>query len=127
MRVPGVLSFKKGHMSGGGTNGLFDQNNDVLTINEKAAVTVLDDEGHPTTDFTAGSAVLDRAQHVLTLDKQVHVVRGAQVTDTDHSTARLSENNEVITRGSSWNIASRQDERIGFTPTRSSSEARYQL
>ena len=96
IRVPGAVAFKKGRMSGNGTNGIFDQNNDVLTINEKAAVRVVDDEGHPTTDFTAGSAVLDRAQHVLTLDKQVHVVRGAQITDTDHSTARLSENNEII-------------------------------
>jgi len=97
IRVPGAVAFKKGRMSGNGTNGIFDQNNDVLTINEKAAVTVVDEAGHPTTDFTSGSAVLDRMQHVLTLDKQVHVVRGAQITDTDHSTARLSENNEIIT------------------------------
>jgi len=97
IRVPGVVAFKKGRMSGRGTNGIFDQNNDVLTINENAAVTVVDEEGHPTTDFTAGSAVLDRTQHMLTLDKQVHVVRGPQITDTDHSTARLSQNNEVIT------------------------------
>jgi len=97
IRVPGAVAFKKGRMSGTGTNGVFDQNHDVLTINEKAAVTVVDDEGHPTTDFTAGAAVLDRMQHVLTLDKQVHVVRGAQITDADHSTARLAENNEIIT------------------------------
>ena len=97
VRAPGAVEFKKGHMSGRGTNGTFDQNNDVLTIAENAAVTVVDEEGHPTTDFTSGSAVLDRMQHVLTLDKQVHVVRGAQITDTDHSTARLSENNEIIT------------------------------
>jgi LPS export ABC transporter protein LptC len=97
VRAPGTVDFKKGHMSGRGTNGTFDQNNDVLTIAENAAVTVVDEEGHPTTDFTSGSAVLDRMQHVLTLDKQVHVVRGAQITDTDHSTARLSENNEIIT------------------------------
>ncbi|HEY7191155.1 MAG TPA: LPS export ABC transporter periplasmic protein LptC [Vicinamibacterales bacterium] len=97
VRAPGAVDFKKGHMSGHGTNGTFDQNNDVLTIAENAAVTVRDEEGHPTTDFTSGSAVLDRMQHMLTLDKQVHVVRGAQITDTDHSTARLSENNEIIT------------------------------
>jgi LPS export ABC transporter protein LptC len=97
VRAPGAVAFKKGRMSGTGTNGTFDQNNDVLNIAEKAAVTVVDDAGHPTTDFTSGSAVLDRTQHVLTLDKQVHVVRGGQVTDTDHSTARLAENNEVIT------------------------------
>jgi lipopolysaccharide export system protein LptA len=97
VRAPAAVEFKKGRMSGRGTNGAFDQNNDVLTIAENAAVTVVDDEGHPTTDFTSGSAVLDRMQHVLTLDKQVHVVRGAQITDTDHATARLSENNEIIT------------------------------
>jgi lipopolysaccharide export system protein LptA len=97
VRAPGGVDFKKGRMSGRGTNGTFDQNKDVLTIAENAAVTVLDEEGHPTTDFTSGSAVLDRVQHVLTLDKQVHVVRGEQITDTDHSTARLAENNEVIT------------------------------
>ena len=97
VRVPGAVMFKKGKMSGSGTNGTYDQTNDVLTIREQAVISVVDDEGHPTTDFTAGSATLDRLQHVLTLDMRVHVVRGAQVVDSDHSTARLAENNEVVT------------------------------
>src|SRR5262245_34116118 len=90
VRVPGAVQFKKGHMSGSGTNGTYDQNNDILTIGEQAAVTVTDDVGHPTTEFTSGSAVLDRMQHGLTLDMHVHVVRGMQIIDTDHSSARLN-------------------------------------
>ena len=97
VRVPGAVMFKKGRMSGSGTNGTYDQNNEILTIAEHAAITVVDDEGQPTTDFTAGSATLDRMQHVLTLDMRVHVVRGAQVVDSDHSAARLAASNEVVT------------------------------
>jgi lipopolysaccharide export system protein LptA len=97
VRVPGAVMFKKGRMSGSGTKGTYDQNNEILTIAERAAITVVDDEGHPTTDFTAGSSTLDRLQHVLTLDTHVHVVRGAQVVDSDHSTARLAASNEVVT------------------------------
>jgi lipopolysaccharide export system protein LptA len=95
--VPGAVMFKKGRMSGSGVNGTYDQMKDVLTIAEQAAITVVDDAGHPTTDFSAGSATLDRLQHVLTMDMRVHVIRGTQVTDTDHTTARLADNNEVVT------------------------------
>lgn len=97
VRVPGAVQFKKGHMSGSGTNGTYDQNSDILTIAEQAAVTVTDGEGHPTTEFTSGSAMLDRLQHGLTLDMHVHVVRGMQIIDTDHSSARLNANNDVVT------------------------------
>jgi lipopolysaccharide export system protein LptA len=34
---------------------------------------------------------------VLTLDVHVHAIRGPQIIDTDHSTARLADNNETIT------------------------------
>lgn len=95
--VPGMVMFKKGHMSGSGVKATYDQAKDVLTMAEQAAVTVTDDAGHPTTEFSAGNATLDRMQHVLTLDTKVHVVRDPQVIDTDHANARLTESNDVVT------------------------------
>jgi hypothetical protein len=40
-----------------------------------------DEKGQPTTDFNAGTAVLDRQQNTLTLDGQAHVLRNQQVID----------------------------------------------
>ena len=41
--------------------------------------------------------MLDRLQHLLTLDTGVHVVRDDQVIDTDHANGRLSASNDIVT------------------------------
>jgi lipopolysaccharide export system protein LptA len=46
--------------------------------------------------FAAGTAVLDRVQHVLTLDRSVHVMRHEQVIETDHAVGRLSTDDDVV-------------------------------
>jgi lipopolysaccharide export system protein LptA len=83
-------------MTGSGTNATYDQNKDVLTITEQAKVNISDEAGKPTTEFTAGSSVLDRLQNVLTLDGQAHVLRNQQVIDADHVTTRLSEDEQIV-------------------------------
>ena len=47
--------------------------------------------------LTSGTAMLDRMQHLLTADTNVHVVRDDQLIDTDHANGRLGENNDVVT------------------------------
>jgi LPS export ABC transporter protein LptC len=96
VRAPGEVSFRKGNMSGSGSNATYDQLNDILTISENAKVNISDDAGRPTTEFEAGAAVLDRLQNVLTLDGQAHVLRNEQVIDADHVTTRLSEDEQVV-------------------------------
>ena len=55
VRAPGAVAFSKGRMSGSGTNATYDQTRDILTIAEQAKVKMSDEEGQPTTDFTAGT------------------------------------------------------------------------
>ena len=68
----------------------------MLTIAEQAKVNMADEKGQPTTDFTAGTAVLDRLQNTLTLDGQAHVLRNQQVIDADHVLTRLSDDEQIV-------------------------------
>ncbi len=96
-RAPGAVTFKKGHMSGSGSNATYNQKDDVLDIAESARIIVTEDNGKNSFDGTAGSAILDRTQDVLFLDSKVRVLRDTQVIDADKVMARLSPNEDVIT------------------------------
>ncbi len=99
VRAPGPVSFQNGRMSGGGVGMLYDKRNDVLQVPEQAQVTMRpDDAGEGEASFSAGAAVLDRTQNYLQLTGAAHVVRGSQVLDGDQATARLSEDEQVITQ-----------------------------
>lgn len=126
VRAPGAVQFRKGGMSGSGTNATYDQTKDILTIAEQAKVNMSDEKGQTTTDFTAGTAVLDRLQNVLNLDGNAHVLRHQQVIDADHVTTRLSEdeqivqfielrNNARVTGGSSIDSMSARDIDMDYT------------
>src|SRR5689334_13246058 len=96
VRAPGAIAFSKGHMTGSGGNATYNQTRDILTITEQAKVNMSDDKGQPTTDFNAGTAVLDRLQNTLTLDGQAHVLRNQQVIDADHVLTRLSDDEQIV-------------------------------
>ncbi len=96
VRAPGAVAFSKGRMTGSGGNAIYDQNRDLLTIAEQAKVNMSDEKGQPTTDFNAGTAVLDRLQNTLTLDGQAHVLRNQQVIDADHVLTRLSDDEQIV-------------------------------
>ena len=96
VRAPGAVAFSKGHMTGSGGNAIYDQTRDILTIAEQAKINMTDEKGQPTTDFNAGTAVLDRQQNTLTLDGQAHVLRNQQVIDADHVLTRLSDDEQIV-------------------------------
>jgi lipopolysaccharide export system protein LptA len=96
VRAPGAVAFSKGHMTGSGGDATYDQTRDILTIAEQAKVNMSDEKGQPTTDFNAGTAVLDRQQNTLTLDGQAHVLRNQQVIDADHVLTRLSDDEQIV-------------------------------
>jgi lipopolysaccharide export system protein LptA len=96
VRAPGAVVFSKNRMTGSGSNATYDQNKDLLTIAEQAKINMSDEKGQPTTEFTAGSSVLDRLQNVLTLDGHAHVLRNQQVIDADHVTTRLSDDEQIV-------------------------------
>ena len=96
VRAPGAVAFSKGHMTGSGGDAIYDQTRDILTIAEQAKINMSDEKGQPTTDFNAGTAVLDRQQNTLTLDGQAHVLRNQQVIDADHVLTRLSDDEQIV-------------------------------
>ena len=96
-RAPGAVTFKKGHMSGSGSNATYNQKYDVLDIAERARIVVTEVNGKNSFDGSAGSAILDRTQDVLFLESKVQVLRDTQVIDADKVMARLSPNEDVIT------------------------------
>jgi len=96
VRAPGAVSFSKGRMTGSGVNATYDQLKDILTIAENAKVNMSDEAGTSMTDFSAGSAVLDRLQNTLTLDQTAHILRHEQVIDADHVVTRLSDDEQIV-------------------------------
>jgi LPS export ABC transporter protein LptC len=95
--APGAVIFGKGRMSGSGVGIAYDQAHDVLNVGAEAHITTKDDAGNVVMEFTAGTATLDRVQHLLTLDTAVHVMRNEQIIDADHAVGRLGPNDDVIT------------------------------
>ncbi|MGH9240136.1 MAG: LPS export ABC transporter periplasmic protein LptC, partial [Vicinamibacterales bacterium] len=95
--VPGTATFGKGRMSGSGEGFSYDEKRQILLISKDARVKTVDEAGKPVMQLTSGTGMLDRLQHVLTLETGVHVVRNEQVIDTDHASSRLGVNNDVVT------------------------------
>ena len=95
--VPGAATFGKGRMTGSGVGFSYDEIHEVLLIAKQARVKTVDDAGKPVMEMAAGSGMLDRAQHLLTLDSNVHVVRNDETIETDLANGRLSVNNDAVT------------------------------
>ena len=97
VRTPGQVSFSKGTMTGGGIGMTYDNNTDVLTILQQARVTMTDDGGNTTGEFTAGKATLARQEDYLLLDASMHALRGEQTIEADRGRANLTEDEKAIT------------------------------
>jgi lipopolysaccharide export system protein LptA len=95
--APGAVSFSKGRMSGSGVGISYDQGHDLLVIGSYVQIATKDEAGNPFMEFTAGSAMLDRVRHLLTLDTDVHVMRGGQIIEADHVEAQLSSSDDIVT------------------------------
>lgn len=95
--IPGAATFGKGRMSGSGTGFTYDDSKQILLIARETRVRTVDERGRLVTDLASTSAMLDRLQHLLTLDTAVHVLREDQIIDTDHASGRLSDSNDIVT------------------------------
>ncbi len=96
--VPGAATFGKGRMRGSGVGFSYDNMKEILLISKQARVKTVDERGKVVTDLASSYAMLDRLQHVLTLDTGVHVLREDQIIDTDHATGYLSSTNDIVTK-----------------------------
>lgn len=96
-RAAGEVSFSKGRMHGNGVGMSYNQQLDVLRIDDQAYVAVEGQDGGSTMQFTATTATLDRMGDLLTLEGGVHGEQGRQITDADIAVARLTPAEDVVT------------------------------
>jgi lipopolysaccharide export system protein LptA len=95
--VAGAATFGKGRMSGSGIGFSYDWTREVLLISRQVQVKTTDNAGKLVMQLASGTGMLDKLQHLLTLDTSVHVLRNDQVIDADHASSRLGQNNDVVT------------------------------
>jgi lipopolysaccharide export system protein LptA len=95
--VPEAATFGKGRMTGSGVGFSYDETRQILLISQKARIKTVDEAGKAVMEMASETAMLDRLQHLTTLDTNVHVVRDMQIIGTDAANGRLSVNNDVVT------------------------------
>jgi LPS export ABC transporter protein LptC len=98
VRAPGDVSFTKGRLNGSATGMTYDTNTEVLSLLAKPDVSFEPSQADKTQPmrFQAGSATLDRIQHLLSLTQNATVVRAMQTMAGDTVVARLSEDEQRI-------------------------------
>ena len=102
VQAPGDVIFRKGRLAGSATGMSYDTNAELLRLLANPDVRLAPDgvEDAAESDgmhFLAGTAMLDRIQHVLTLEQAATVARGAQVLSGETVVARLSEDEQRVT------------------------------
>jgi LPS export ABC transporter protein LptC len=97
MTAPGAVTFERDRMTGSGTGMSYDKNADVLSLTDQSHVSLRDEHGNVTMEFTSGKSIFDRMRHTLALDGNVHALHGQQVIDAMRGLGRLTENEQHIT------------------------------
>ena len=97
MTAPGAVTFERNRLSGSGTGMSYDKNADVLSLADQSHVSLRDEQGKTTLEFTSGKSTLDRMAHTLALDGNVHALRDEQVIEAAQGVARLTTDDQRIT------------------------------
>lgn len=97
MLAPGAVTFERDRMTGSGTGMSYDKNADVLSLADQSHVSLRDEQGKVTHEFTSGKSTLDRVAHTLRLEGDIHVVRGDQVIDAAQGLAHLTADEQRLT------------------------------
>lgn len=98
MRGPGAVTFKRGRLSGSGVDFSYDETHDLLGLADQTHVIIAPEKrGGDATDIRSGAAVLGRTDNFLSFERNVHIVRGAQVIDAQSALGELSETDEHLT------------------------------
>ncbi len=96
VRAPGAFTFQRGRMLGSGVGMDYDETNDILSIAGMADVLLTDEGDNTITEFTAGSGVFTRAEHLLSLTGDVHALHNEQVIDAAQAVAHLTDDDSRI-------------------------------
>ena len=108
MTAPGAVTFERDRMMGSGVGMSYDKNNDILMLADQSHVTLRDEHGNTSMEFTSGKSTFARMEHTLALEGNVHALRGEQVIDATQGVAHLTEDEQHIT-----DIELRGNSRVG--------------
>ena len=96
MLASGAVTFERDRMNGSGTGMSYDKNADVLSLADQSHVSLRDEQGRVTMEFTSGKSTFDRVAHTLALEGKVHAIREDQVIDAAQTLARLTVDEQHI-------------------------------
>src|SRR5262245_23125570 len=97
MKAPGSVAFERGRMTGSGVGMSYDRNRDVLVLAAQSHVRLTDEHGKTSMEFVSERSTFARMEHTLTLEGNIHALRGEQVIDAAQGVARLTEDEQHIT------------------------------
>lgn len=99
LQVPGPVSFTRGRMSGTGIGATYDQNRDVVWLQDQARIVVAPDEtGEGGLEATAGAAGLARGDHYAVLTRGGRIQSSGRDLQADDITIRMTADNERVER-----------------------------
>ncbi len=97
MTAPGAVTFERNRMMGSGTGMSYDKNADVLSLDDQSHVSLHDEHGNTTMEFSSGKSTFDRMAHTLALEGNVHALRDQQVIEATQGLAHMTENEQHVT------------------------------
>ena len=89
VRVPGVVTFQRGRMTGSGVGFTYDEQRDTMWILDKADVKFAADKTAGAMAFTAGTFGYARRDRYMRFERTMHMDREGELIDTNESTVRL--------------------------------------
>lgn len=99
LRIPGAFTFTRARTSGSGTGATYDQNAAVFVVREDARMKIAPDaDGSDAMEIAAGSATMDRTQHLVRFEQHATVLAGTQTTEAETLVAYLTGDDERLTR-----------------------------
>ncbi len=96
VRAPGPTQVREGQTRAQGVGMTYDRNADVLTILDRAVVSMADANGGAPAEITCGTAVLARKDHFRRFEKGVRMRRGAQLLEAETVMVHLTEDNQRV-------------------------------
>jgi lipopolysaccharide export system protein LptA len=97
VKVPGAVAFQRGRMKGTGVGATYDRNLEVLSLLDKAHITVAADQKRQgALEATADAAALARIEHYIRLTGSGHITAEGRVIDADEIKILLTEDDERV-------------------------------
>ena len=97
VHAPGPVAFARGRLSGTGLGLTYDKTRDLVTLLDHVVVRMSPDAaGAGSLEVTAGTAALNRIDHVIRFERGMKAVRGTETTEADNGSARLSADEEQL-------------------------------